>query len=296
MSDDTTLDADAHFAIVPEWVLYHDKLSDRAVRLYAILRRKADNATGVAWPSRATLAAALRGCSKESVDRAVKELVTAGAVTTERRFDHERKQWQSTRYTVMTSSPVTTGSRVGAPTPSRVGDDGVAAPVTTDLEPVTDSQEPTPPSTTRGVANAVSITNLCNLLATSIDAHRLGTGRPKITKAWERDMRLLIERGPLGVEPVRGVAPDVIARAITFVFEHLADPGRDGFCWADQVQSPNALRRHWPKLVDAKRKQEAGAGVSKGARTIDRVAERLAAQQRPALELLAGGSTQTQGG
>ncbi len=287
MSDDTVLDADAHFAIVPEWVLYHDKISDRGVRLYGILRRKADNATGVAWPSRSTLADLLR-CSKESVDRAVKELVSAGAVTTERRFDHERKQWQSTRYTVMASSPVTTGSRVGAPTPSRVGDDGVAAPVTTDPEPVTDSQKPTPPSTTRGVANATSITNLCNMLATSIDLHRNGTGRPKVTKAWERDMRLLIERGPLGVDGARGVGPDVIARAVSFVFEHLADPGRDGFCWADQVQSPNALRRHWPKLVDAKRKQEQGTGASKGARTIDRVAKRLAEQQRPNLALLPG--------
>jgi hypothetical protein len=162
--------------------------------------------------------------------------------------------------------------------------------------PTVDTNGVQTPSTTLRVANATPITNLCNLLATSIELHRGGTNRPTVSKAWERDMRLLIERGPVGVDGAHGIGPDVIARAIAFVFEHLADPGRDKFCWADQVQSPNALRRHWPKLVDAKRKIEQGTGVSKGARTIDRVAERLASQQRPALELLPGGNTQTQGG
>lgn len=294
MSDEIPLDADAYFAIIPEWVLYHESLSDRAVRLYGVLRRKAD-ATGHAWPSRSTLAVVLR-CSKESVDRAIKELVSAGALQTERRFDHDRKQWRSTRYTVMASSPVTTGSRTGAATPSRGGDEGVAAPVATDLEPVDPESENLKASTTQSVAETAPVDALCDQLATAIECHRGGKSRPKVSAAWKRDMRLLVERGELGVEGAKGHPPEVIARAVAFVFERLADPGRDGFCWADQVQSPGALRRHWPKLADAKRILEAGTGVSKGARTIDRVARRLAEQhqQRPALELLPGG-TSTQG-
>lgn len=282
-----TLGADQYFAIVPEWVLYHETLSDRAVRLYGVLSRMADK-HGVSWPSRATLATRLQ-CSKESIDRAVKQLTGAGALDVERRFDPETKTWMATRYTVRRSSPVTTGSRTGATTPRRVDDEGVAAPVTTEVEPGELEPEPLSPSTTQSAADtAPEDERLCALLADAIDAHGK-VGRPKITAAWRRDMRLLRERGELGIEGARGHPPEVIERAIGFTFERLANPGADGFCWADQVRSPGALRRHWPKLAEAKRKLEQGAGVSKGARTIDRVANRLLAEQqaqRPNLALL----------
>ena len=56
------------FAIIDEWLLDLD-ISDRAVRLYAVLARYADSETLKAYPSRGTLAERLR-CSKASVDRA----------------------------------------------------------------------------------------------------------------------------------------------------------------------------------------------------------------------------------
>lgn len=130
------------------------------------------------------------------------------------------------------------------------------------------------PSAADGVSEAE---RLCTLLATAIDTHT-GAGRPKVTAAWRRDMRLLLERGELGIEGAKGRSPEVIERAIGFTFGRLAERGGDGFCWADQVRSPGALRRHWPKLAAAKAKLEQGAGVSKGARTIDRVAQRLAGE------------------
>lgn len=93
---------------------------------------------------------------------------------------------------------------------------------------------------------------LCELLADRVLAHRGGSGRPKITEKWRRDMRLLIERGPLRVDDVKSVEPERVRGAIEFVFEHLADPtGADGFCWADQIRSPGALRDHWQQLRDA---------------------------------------------
>lgn len=77
------------FAIVPEWVL-EAPISDRAVRLYGILRRYADQDLR-AHPGRRALAERLR-CSVDSVDRAVRELVQVGAmiVTPRRALDGDQ--------------------------------------------------------------------------------------------------------------------------------------------------------------------------------------------------------------
>lgn len=67
-----------HWTVVPEWVL-DLPISDRAVRLYAVLGAYADYVSADAptapnaRPSRRTLAARLR-CSVDSVDRALREL------------------------------------------------------------------------------------------------------------------------------------------------------------------------------------------------------------------------------
>jgi len=89
------------FAIIDEWLLNLD-ISDRAVRLYAVLARYADSETHKAYPSRATLAERLR-CSRASVDRAALELVDAGAMTKKQRHN------SSIVYTLQVSSPMTRG-------------------------------------------------------------------------------------------------------------------------------------------------------------------------------------------
>lgn len=66
------------FAIVPLWLL-EAQVSDRAVRLFAVLAGRYADRKGEAYPSRATLAEAL-GCSLGSVDRAVDDLVKVGAL------------------------------------------------------------------------------------------------------------------------------------------------------------------------------------------------------------------------
>ena len=65
------------WAFIPEWVLYSG-VSDRAVRLYCVLRRFADEQEE-AYPSRKSLAE-LMGCSTDSVDRACIELEEIGAL------------------------------------------------------------------------------------------------------------------------------------------------------------------------------------------------------------------------
>jgi len=74
-----TIRLERRFAMIDEWLLDLD-ISDRAVRLYAVLSRYADNDTHKAYPSRDTLAKRLR-CSTKSVDRAAQELVDFGVMT-----------------------------------------------------------------------------------------------------------------------------------------------------------------------------------------------------------------------
>lgn len=74
----TEIQSTDYFAVVPEWLLYAD-ISGNAVRLYAILNRYA-NTRGHAWPSRKTLADAMK-CSPATVDRAREELQNVKAVT-----------------------------------------------------------------------------------------------------------------------------------------------------------------------------------------------------------------------
>jgi hypothetical protein len=128
--------ADVRFSIVPEWVIDGD-ISDRAVRLYAILARYADNETMEAFPSRETLAARGR-CHVKSVDRAMQELIDIGAVVKSHR--KAGNGFQSNVYTLRrvgtTQSPPrdTTVPRVGTPvSPPR--DTHVPLTRTTELEP-----------------------------------------------------------------------------------------------------------------------------------------------------------------
>src|SRR3954469_3133390 len=67
-----------HFAIVPEWVLDAD-ISDAALRLYAVLLRYGQT-SGNRMPGRRLLAGRLHKRSRDSVDRALKEVVVIGAV------------------------------------------------------------------------------------------------------------------------------------------------------------------------------------------------------------------------
>jgi len=119
MSD--RLDAEVRFAIVPEWIL-DAPVSDRAVRLYGLLARYADR-NGAAFPARSTLAQRLR-CTVRSVDRALTELVDAGAVQRSWRFVNGRQT--SSRYLLRPVTGATALSRGGDTAVAPGGDTGVA--------------------------------------------------------------------------------------------------------------------------------------------------------------------------
>ena len=65
------------FVILPWAVLDDENLTAHDVLVYATISRYADSATGVAWPSRSTVAEQAR-CDIKTVDRSVQRLVAAG--------------------------------------------------------------------------------------------------------------------------------------------------------------------------------------------------------------------------
>jgi hypothetical protein len=131
--------ADLRFSIVPAWLL-DSGLSDKAVRLYAVLAGYADAETGQAYPGRKLLSKRL-ACSMKTIDRAVSELIEAGAVKKQQRI--KDGHYQSSLYTVVRIDPVsgkTPPSDTDDPT-SRHPRPDLASPVshrtiTTELEPV----------------------------------------------------------------------------------------------------------------------------------------------------------------
>ena len=134
-----TLTAELRFSIIPEWIL-DSGISDKAIRLYCVLARYADNETHRAYPSRDTLAQRME-CSKASVDRAAQELIDVGAMTKQQRHN------SSLVFTLRVSSPmqrgVITDDEGGSSLLMRgvVTDDDLT--ITTELEPENYSERAT---------------------------------------------------------------------------------------------------------------------------------------------------------
>lgn len=121
------LTAEIRFSIIPEWITYAD-ISDKAIRLYSVLARYADNQTHQAFPSRDTLAGHMH-CSAKSVDRATEELIQIGAITKRQRHN------SSLVYTLRVSQGGGHQSPGGSPPVSRGVDKDVELTRTTELEP-----------------------------------------------------------------------------------------------------------------------------------------------------------------
>jgi hypothetical protein len=133
-SVDESVTADVKFAQIPHWVL-ELPLSDKAIRLYAVLSKYADNADRTSYPGRGTLAR-LMGCHRTSVDRAVQELIEAGCITKQVRFKEGR--YTSSLYTVRRIPPSSTdgGSRTHATTPRSADATTSSHPCDIELEPL----------------------------------------------------------------------------------------------------------------------------------------------------------------
>jgi hypothetical protein len=112
---------------------------------------------------------------------------------------------------------------------------------------------PMPEADVALVADAMS-GHLCSLLANRVAEQR--GRRPRITARWIQDMGLLLRRGPKHVDS-GPMDAETIAEMIDLIFTRLGEVNGRGFCWADQVRSPSALRDHWEQLEVALRRQPA---------------------------------------
>ena len=95
------------FTIIPEWLLDSD-VSDKAIRLYALFGRYADNKDGQCYPSRKALAKRMR-CHPGSLERPRNELIEAGALLAEQRWlepkNGAKPEQTTTLYTLLRTPP-----------------------------------------------------------------------------------------------------------------------------------------------------------------------------------------------
>jgi len=130
------------------------------------------------------------------------------------------------------------------------------------IAPITNQREPKEePNALVLLEGPTEIQRLCALLADRVHEHR-GT-RPKMTAAWERDMDLLVRRGPTDWAEPAEIKAGVVAKVIRGIFDRLATTSSSGFCWADQIRSPGSLRAKWDTLVVALRRAEEPAPAAR---------------------------------
>lgn len=70
------------FVQIPQWVLFHPKLSSTAIRVYGVLHSYLSHTRGdaLAWPKQETIAALCGGLHRNTISRAIKELEEYGLV------------------------------------------------------------------------------------------------------------------------------------------------------------------------------------------------------------------------
>lgn len=96
---------DNSFAAIPNWFI-ESGVSPQAGWLYVWLKKYADYSTNDAFPSRRTLAEKIGLKKPASVDPYIRELIDAGALRVEHRFDEGRENRQTSNlYTVITARP-----------------------------------------------------------------------------------------------------------------------------------------------------------------------------------------------
>lgn len=237
---------------VSSWVWKHSqsRATDRLVLL--AIADHADDRGGSAYPSVSHLAEKC-AVNRATVMRSIERLEELGELVVVRR------PGSGSTYRIVMQPPVAGCDQSDDPEPP---DDPSQSATGDNLRPVAQSdrtgrnlrphrsQSATrnhqEPSTTE--KSDPEIDRLCEVLADAVEIHGK-VGRPKITSAWHNDMRLLIERGPTDLAAPERIDPERIERAIDVLFGRLASPDKPGgFCWADQVRSPGALRKHWTRI------------------------------------------------
>lgn len=96
--------ADGYFITLPEWV-EELEISPQAFRLWCRLAKLANRERGHSGKRTREELATLMGCSKDTVDRLVKELEEAQALRVDRDYNEHTKRYRPSTYTVLTARP-----------------------------------------------------------------------------------------------------------------------------------------------------------------------------------------------
>ena len=239
MEPQEKLIADNFFAIIPEWVLFAE-ISPQAVRLYGVLRRYADR-DGSCFPSRKRLASDLRMESTKPVDRALKELVSIGAITIEHRHT-EQGDLQSNLYTVL-SMPLGGDEKVStSPLYGPHGSSRKEATVGTETSQIRRAILKESQSNEASDFSKEVIT-LCNLLADLMAQN--GIKRPTVSGKWLSDMDKL--------NRLDGKTFQQIEAAVMW-------SQADSF-WSSNIHSPAALRKQYEKMRLQAQRNKTSKGV-----------------------------------
>lgn len=144
------------FVILP-WAVLEGPLSATDILVYCTISRFADNETGQAWPSRATIATYAQ-CSTSTVDRSVQNLIDAGFLSKQHRRtkagDPDSNLYIVHEIVEGVAAPVRRGSRTGDDWGSRTSDDLTR---TTQLEAPDMSEWTPPPDDVRAQVQALGI-------------------------------------------------------------------------------------------------------------------------------------------
>jgi hypothetical protein len=254
------------FAQVPEWLL-DAEVSDRAVRLYGILARYADN-EGKSFPSKRTLATRVR-CSEASVFRATRELEAAGALVIEERFEEaseEGARRQTSNHYVILRRPPVTGD-MGAVLTSE------QPPVVTGDMPKNESQDEGEPVE---LALAPKAREYDPLKGTKIDGRNIPWDA--LVKATQADEQ--VEAGQLAkaLKQIRGfIAPTLPPQSLEApeaTEQHIANHIRSRARlyrdrWPNVELTPLALAKNWSRVLTAQPGADLDTALDAAQRGID---------------------------
>jgi len=225
-SIDDSVTTDLKFSMVPEWLI-DSGCSDKALRLYVVLARYADNDDLTAYPGRGTLAKRM-GCHRASVDRAVEELIALGAVTKQRRVSDGK--YQSSLYTIRRIAP----SRTHATTPVAPVRRPPLHPCDIELEPKNIEPKNSLAATPKGESPRPkdrlfeAIAKACNINLTNLT----------------RSSRGQLNRAAKELREVGATEQDVQAKAKAYRTQY-----------PNATLTPTALTKHWSSFTTIEQQQ-----------------------------------------
>lgn len=232
-----------HFAIVPEWIVFHPDLSGNAVRVYAVLARRGDG-KGECFPSYARIGKDC-GFSPKTAKRCIQELVDASAVVKKQRRGDDGAP-TSNLYVVMVSDPAdrkgggdtrvptgVTGDPGGDSDDRRGGDTDdprVGSPVTPERKPLNESHSEElpaqgPADTDAGPTHQDVVDRLVDVCGLTLPLTKAEGGR--------------LGKAAKGIRTVIDQLDDIDAKAAGYRRK-----------WPDIDLTPTALEANWSQ-VDA---------------------------------------------